>query len=109
MACRTARPKRELVRIVRTPDGTVTEDPTGRLAGRGAYLCRDTACWDLAGRRKALGHALGVAIPAEIEALIAAGPEGLGATPTTQPPRAAGSRSHPTPDTTSTGGAHGQE
>jgi uncharacterized protein len=109
VACRAARPKRELVRVVRTPDGSVTLDATGRLPGRGAYLCRDAGCFDLAGRRKALAHALGTAIPAEIETQIAAGPDALAATTTTQPPRAAGSRPDPTDDMTSTGGAHGQE
>jgi predicted RNA-binding protein YlxR (DUF448 family) len=109
VACRTARPKRELVRVVRAPDGSVTLDATGRLPGRGAYLCRDAGCFDLAGRRKSLAHALGTPIPTEIETLIAAGPEGPDATPTIQPPRAAGSRPHPAHDTTSTGGAHGQE
>ena len=109
MACRTARPKRELVRVVRTPDGTVTVDATGRVPGRGAYLCRDGACFDLAGRRKALAHALRTAIPAEIETLIATGPEGLDAKLTTQAPRAAGPRPDMTHDTMSGGGSHGQE
>ena len=45
VACRTARPKRELVRVVRTPGGAMVLDETGRAAGRGAYLCRDAACW----------------------------------------------------------------
>ncbi len=109
MACRTARPKRELVRVVRTPDGTIAVDATGRVPGRGAYLCRDAACFDLAGRKKALAHALGTAIPADIETLIASGPDGLDATDPTQPARADGSRPDLTHDTIPTGGAHGQE
>jgi predicted RNA-binding protein YlxR (DUF448 family) len=109
VACRTARPKRELVRVVRTPTGAVAVDPTGRLPGRGAYLCRDAGCFDLAGRKKALAHALGIVIPADIESLIASGPDGLDAAQTTQPPRADGSRLDLTPDTMPTGGAHGQE
>ena len=48
IACRTARPKRDLLRVVRAPDGTVAIDPTGRAPGRGAYLCRDASCWDAA-------------------------------------------------------------
>src|ERR671916_796064 len=40
VACRSPRPKRELVRVVRAPDGTVTVDDTGKKSGRGAYLCR---------------------------------------------------------------------
>ena len=48
IACRTARPKRDLLRVVRAPDGQVAIDPTGRAPGRGAYLCRDASCWDAA-------------------------------------------------------------
>ncbi len=45
VVCRTKRPKRELVRIVRTTDGQVVVDATGKLNGRGAYLCSEPACW----------------------------------------------------------------
>ena len=49
VACRQTSAKRQLVRIVRTPDGSVTVDPTGKLSGRGAYLCTDQpACWQAA-------------------------------------------------------------
>lgn len=82
-------------------------DETGRLPGRGAYLCRDAACVELAGRRHALAHALGVPIPADVENLIAAGPTRAAAT-TTEPPRADGSRTH-LHHTIPEGGAHGQE
>jgi hypothetical protein len=58
VACRTARPKRELVRIVRTPDGRIVLDVTGRLAGRGAYLCHDEACRETALAKGALRRAL---------------------------------------------------
>ncbi len=74
MACRTPRPKRELLRVVRTPLGEVVVDPTGRLPGRGAYLCRDVACWDAAGRRHALEHALKVPVPPDLIAILAATP-----------------------------------
>ncbi len=63
MACRTSRAKRELVRIVRTPDGEVRVDPTGRLAGRGAYVCADEACKTTAIKRGALGRALERPVP----------------------------------------------
>ena len=66
VACRTARPKRELVRIVRAPDGRVTIDETGREAGRGAYLCRDAACWTKGLERGAIGRALATPIPPEL-------------------------------------------
>ena len=58
VACRTARPKRELLRIVRTPDGRVVADPTGRLAGRGAYVCDEAACIEQAITKGALARAL---------------------------------------------------
>ncbi len=45
IACRKVRNKRDLVRIVRTPDGEVLVDPTGKRSGRGAYLCRAQGCW----------------------------------------------------------------
>ncbi|MGI8608114.1 MAG: RNase P modulator RnpM [Candidatus Dormibacteria bacterium] len=58
VACRTERPKRQLVRLVGTPAGTVEVDPTGKLNGRGAYLCQDPACWTQAQRRRAVERAL---------------------------------------------------
>ena len=48
IACRTVRAKREFVRIVRTSENQVLADPTGKKAGRGAYLCRQRECWDTA-------------------------------------------------------------
>ena len=74
VACRTARDKRELVRIVRTPDGQMKIDDTGRLAGRGAYLCRDEACWTLAAERGALGRALEATVPTELREVLGKGP-----------------------------------
>jgi predicted RNA-binding protein YlxR (DUF448 family) len=62
VACRTVRAKWELMRIVRTPLGEVQLDLTGKLAGRGAYLCRDEACLAQAVRQKKLGRALGVSL-----------------------------------------------
>ena len=58
IACRRTAAKRELVRVVRGVDGEIVVDPTGKRAGRGAYICRNRACWDLALKRKALEHAL---------------------------------------------------
>ena len=74
VACRTSRPKRDLVRIVRTPDGQMKIDDSGRLAGRGAYLCRDATCWSLAAERGALGRALEAPVPTELRAVLAQGP-----------------------------------
>ncbi len=70
VACRTARPKRALVRVVRTPEGSVVVDPTGKRSGRGAYLCPSLDCLRLAERRGSLARALATPVPpAVIEAL----------------------------------------
>jgi predicted RNA-binding protein YlxR (DUF448 family) len=62
VACRKERPKGQLVRLVRAADGTVQVDPTGKLNGRGAYLCEDPACWTQAQRRKAVERAFKVSL-----------------------------------------------
>ena len=72
IACRTPRPKRELVRVVRTLDGTVEVDPTGKKNGRGAYLCRQRPCWDVGLKRGSLERALKQAVPAESRAALEA-------------------------------------
>jgi len=64
VACRTARQKRELLRVVRTPAGEVVVDPTGKAPGRGAYVCADPACQHGERTRGALRRALDVPIPA---------------------------------------------
>jgi len=48
VGCRKVRPKREMLRVVRTPDSGVQVDPTGKRAGRGAYLCPRRECWEAA-------------------------------------------------------------
>jgi len=66
VACRQANAKRQLVRIVRGPDGSVTIDPSGKRSGRGAYLCSTTECWDAGLKRGALPRALKIdSIPEE--------------------------------------------
>jgi len=67
VSCRTARDKRVLLRVVRTPAGTVMLDPTGRANGRGAYVCRDTDCIGRAVVRGGLGRALQASVPEAIE------------------------------------------
>ena len=66
VACRTERQKRDLVRVVRAPDGTVALDPSHRAAGRGAYLCADGSCWALALKKSSIQRALSAALPAEL-------------------------------------------
>jgi hypothetical protein len=78
VGCQKARSKKDLIRIVRTPDMQVKIDVTGKLSGRGAYLCRDIGCLDIALARKKLQRALHVDIPPEIvddlKAALASGP-----------------------------------
>ena len=72
VACGQKRPKRELVRIVRTPQGQVTADPSGKLPGRGAYLCHALQCWEKALQGDRLAHVLkAVVVPQDRERLIA--------------------------------------
>lgn len=65
VACRDNKPKRELLRVVRTPDGHVQLDATGKKAGRGAYLCAKLSCWEIALKRKRLESEFEVTISAE--------------------------------------------
>lgn len=80
VACRTERQKRDLVRIVRQPSGEVVLDASGRINGRGAYLCADGACWSTALRKSSLERALGVPLPPELKQRLETGtpvfPEG---------------------------------
>ena len=58
VACRQMRSKRELIRIVRTPEGAVVLDRSGRANGRGAYLCDSVDCFQRAVKTRALERAL---------------------------------------------------
>ena len=64
--CREQKPKPDLIRVVRSPSGEVFIDLRGKASGRGAYLCRDTACLKKAVKSRALERALSVAIPEEV-------------------------------------------
>jgi predicted RNA-binding protein YlxR (DUF448 family) len=65
IGCGQTKPKKELIRIVRRVDGTVVLDKTGKMAGRGAYICPDPACIDKAIHSKSLERALQVSVSAE--------------------------------------------
>lgn len=58
MACRGVSSKRELIRLVRIPDGSVEVDTGGRKAGRGAYLCQAWECWQIGLKGNRLEHTL---------------------------------------------------
>jgi len=64
VACRRTSAKRELVRIVRTPEGVAEVDPTGKRSGRGAYLCPTPDCWHLAIQKGRLDRALKTSVSA---------------------------------------------
>jgi predicted RNA-binding protein YlxR (DUF448 family) len=53
-----AKPKRELIRLVRISDGSVEVDVSGKKAGRGAYLCRSEECWEVGLKGGGLEHVL---------------------------------------------------
>jgi uncharacterized protein len=55
--CRQVKEKKEMVRLVRASSGAVEIDMTGKKEGRGAYLCRDWACWEKAPKGKQLERA----------------------------------------------------
>ncbi len=57
-SCRQVKAKREMVRLVRTAEGQVEIDIPGKKDGRGAYLCRDRACWEKVLKSQQLEHAL---------------------------------------------------
>ena len=70
VVCRTVRPKRELVRIVRTSEGAMMVDATGKRSGRGAYLCRQRGCWEAALVGRQLERALNVMLTDETQVLL---------------------------------------
>ena len=68
--CSQRKPKKELIRVVRSPDGEISLDETGRKPGRGAYLCNNGGCLKLAKKSKRLERALECQIPADIFGLL---------------------------------------
>ena len=66
--CREMKPKRELIRVVRSPENTIALDFKGKAQGRGAYVCKNQDCLKKAIKSKALERSLEVSIPDEIYA-----------------------------------------
>ncbi|HEY4385211.1 MAG TPA: YlxR family protein [Ktedonobacteraceae bacterium] len=79
VACRDTKPKRELLRVVRTPDGHVVIDATGKKSGRGAYLCARLSCWEIALKKKRLEQEFEISLPdddrAALDAYVATLPQ----------------------------------
>ena len=66
LGCRENKPKKELIRVVRSPEGEISLDFRGKANGRGAYVCPNPACLKKAIKAKALERALETQIPEEI-------------------------------------------
>lgn len=66
LGCGEHKPKPELIRVVRAPDGSISLDFTGKKSGRGAYLCRSAACLKKARKSRRIENVLSVAIPPEV-------------------------------------------
>ena len=66
LGCRESKPKKELIRVVRSPEGEISLDFRGKANGRGAYVCPNPACLRKAIKAKALERALETQIPEEI-------------------------------------------
>ena len=68
--CREMKPKQQLIRIVKTPDGEIKLDTTGRLNGRGAYICKSADCLKKAQKAGALSRAFEADVADEVYAAI---------------------------------------
>lgn len=68
LGCREMKPKRELIRVVKSPEGSISLDFRGKAQGRGAYVCPSSDCLKKAIKAKALERAFEVSIPEEIYA-----------------------------------------
>ena len=66
IGCQNKKPKREMLRIIRTPEGNIEIDTTGKKSGRGAYLCYNIECLDRALREKRLYKSLKKDVPLQI-------------------------------------------
>ncbi|MCC8121224.1 MAG: YlxR family protein [Oscillospiraceae bacterium] len=66
VGCRERKEKRELIRVVKSPEGEISLDFKGKKPGRGAYLCPDLACLKRARKARALERALETALPEQV-------------------------------------------
>ena len=70
VGCRTMKNKKDLIRVVKSPEGEISLDLTGKKPGRGAYICPKTACMNKARKAKRLENAFGTQIPPEVYELL---------------------------------------
>ncbi|MDE7422277.1 MAG: YlxR family protein [Lachnospiraceae bacterium] len=66
VGCGEMKEKRQMLRVIKTPEGTIVLDFTGKKNGRGAYLCHSAECFQKAVKSKALERSLKIAIPTEV-------------------------------------------
>lgn len=78
LGCREMKPKRELIRVVRSPQGEISLDFHGKKPGRGAYLCPDPACLKRIHKSRALERAFDLPIPDAVYDALAQEMEGGG-------------------------------
>ena len=72
LGCREMKNKKDLIRVVRSPEGEISLDFKGKKPGRGAYVCPEPACLAKAKKSRALERAFSTAIPAEVYDLLEA-------------------------------------
>jgi len=70
LGCREKFPKRELIRVVRSPEGTLALDFKGKAPGRGAYLCGKPECLKKARKSRSIERALETSVPDEVYAAL---------------------------------------
>ena len=70
VGCRAMKPKSELIRVVKSPEGVISTDTTYKAQGRGAYICKDPECFKRAIKNKALSRTFKTAIPKDVEEAI---------------------------------------
>jgi len=66
LGCREMKPKKELIRVVRPPEGEITLDFRGKIPGRGAYVCPNAECLEKAVKTRAIDRALETKVPPEL-------------------------------------------
>ena len=76
LGCREMRPKQELIRVVRSPEGEISLDFKGKRPGRGAYVCPSGDCLRKARKSRALERAFGISIPDDVYQALEAQMEG---------------------------------
>ncbi len=72
VGCNEMKPKSELVRVIRTAEGEILLDTTGRMNGRGAYICRSVECLEKVRKNNSLSRSFGMSISSDIYEKIAA-------------------------------------